>query len=77
MISAQQLTKRTRYIDIKNLALQDWWGRDIIAMRRIKTSDNNFDTHKKLLLDPYSIDRWNTFKAKSSLNMLHTPYIET
>ena len=47
MISAQQLIKRTRYIDIKNFALQDWWERDIIAMRRIKTSDNSSDTQKK------------------------------
>ena len=47
MASAQQPTKRTRYIDIKNFVLQDWCEADIIAMRQINTTDNSSDTLTK------------------------------
>ena len=47
MASAQQPTKRTRHIDIKNFVLQDWCETDIIAMKRINTKDNCSDTLTK------------------------------
>ena len=47
MASAQQPTKRTRHIDIKNFVLQDWCETDIIAMKRINTADNSSDTLTK------------------------------
>ena len=49
MGNAQQPTRRTKHMDIKKLALQDWVQRDMIIMKRIHTSDNYADTLTKPL----------------------------
>ena len=43
MAQAQQPTKRTRHIDIKNFVLQDWCEQDLITIKRINTTDNSSD----------------------------------
>ena len=40
MVNAQQPTRRTRHMDIKTFALQDWIEKNLILMKRINTSDN-------------------------------------
>ena len=47
MANAQQPTKRTRHMDIKTFALQDWVERDLIRLKRINTSDNYADVMTK------------------------------
>ena len=47
MANAQQPTKRTRHMDIKNFALQDWVKNDLIELVRISTNDNYSDVMTK------------------------------
>jgi hypothetical protein len=47
MANAQQPTKRTRHIDIKHFAIQDWVKEDLLQLRRIDTSDNYADVMTK------------------------------
>lgn len=47
MANAQRPTKHTRHIDIKQFAQQDWVMEDLIALKRIKTSDNCADVLTK------------------------------
>ena len=43
MTSTQQPSKRTRHIDIKKFALQDWCETHIITMKRINNKNNSSD----------------------------------
>jgi len=47
LANAQQPTKRTRHMDIKNFALQDWVQEDLIRLARISTNDNYSDVMTK------------------------------
>ena len=47
MGNAQQPTRRTRHMDLKKFALLDWIKRDLMIMKRIKTSDNSSDVMTK------------------------------
>ena len=47
MANSGQPTKRTRHMDIKYFALQDWVEQDLITLKRIDTSDNEADTLTK------------------------------
>jgi hypothetical protein len=47
MANAQQPTKRTRHMDIKNFVLQDWVLQDLIRLERITTNDNYADVMTK------------------------------
>ena len=47
MANAQRPTKRTKHMDIKHFALQDWVDRDLITLKRINTSDNYSDAMTK------------------------------
>ena len=49
MGNAQQPTRRTKHVDIKKFALQDWIEQDLLIMRSIKTSDNSADAMTKTL----------------------------
>ena len=49
MGNAQKPTKRTRHMDVKAFALQDWILRDLISLKRITTSDNYSDAMTKAL----------------------------
>ena len=47
MENSQQPTRRTRHMDIKAFALQDWVKTDLLILKRINTSDNGADTMTK------------------------------
>jgi hypothetical protein len=47
MANAQQPTKRTRHMDIKQFVLQDWILLDLIRLKRISTGDNYTDVMTK------------------------------
>jgi deoxyuridine 5'-triphosphate nucleotidohydrolase len=47
MANAQQPTKRTRHMDIKTFAIQEWVERDLLTLKRINTSDNYADVMTK------------------------------
>ena len=47
MAKSQQPTRRTRHMDIKAFAIQDWVERDLIILQRINTSDNEADSMTK------------------------------
>ena len=49
MANAQQPTKRTKHMDTRHFALQDWVERDLILLRRINTTDNHSDAMTKPL----------------------------
>ena len=49
MGNAGQPTKRTRHMDIRTFALQEWIERDLIVMRAIATADNYSDAMTKNL----------------------------
>ena len=49
MANAQQPTRRTRHMDMKNFILQDWVQRDLLIFKRIKSSDNYADALTKTL----------------------------
>ena len=49
MANAQKPTKRTKHMDTRHFALQDWVDRDLIILRRINTSDNYSDAMTKPL----------------------------
>ena len=49
MANAQKPTKRTKHMDTRHFALQDWVNRDLITLRRINTSDNYSDAMTKPL----------------------------
>ena len=49
MANAQQPTRRTRHMDIRQFALLDWVERDLITLHRISTHDNTADTMTKVL----------------------------
>jgi deoxyuridine 5'-triphosphate nucleotidohydrolase len=49
MANAQKPTKRTRHMDIKTFALQDWVKRDLLCLQRINTGDNYADAMTKSL----------------------------
>ena len=40
MANAQQPTRRTRHLDLKNFAILDWVERDLLVVSRINTTDN-------------------------------------
>ena len=43
MGNAQQPTRRTKHMDLKKFALQDWVERDLLILKRINTSDSFTD----------------------------------
>ena len=47
MANAQQPTKRTRHMDIKTFALQDWCERDLLVLQKIHTQHNWADVMTK------------------------------
>ena len=47
MAQAGQPTKRTKHIDIKYFAIQDWVDRDLLTFRHIATTDNSSDALTK------------------------------
>ena len=47
MANQQQPTKRTRHMEIKHFALQEWVARDLIRLKRISTTDNYADVMTK------------------------------
>ena len=47
MANSGQPTKRTRHMDTKHFAIQDWVDRDILVLQRISTHDNESDTMTK------------------------------
>ena len=47
MAQAGQPTKRTKHIDVKHFAIQSWVEQDLIAFKRIATSDNSADVLTK------------------------------
>lgn len=47
MGNAQQPTRRTRHMDLRKFALLDWIKRDLLLMKRVKTSMNCSDTMTK------------------------------
>eukprot|EP00979_Chaetoceros_neogracilis_P014951 scaffold5163_cov249-Chaetoceros_neogracile.AAC.1 len=49
MANTQKPTKRTRHMDIKVFALQDWVKRDLLNLQRINTRDNYSDAMTKSL----------------------------
>ena len=49
MATAGQPTKRTRHMDIKYFALQNWIDEDLIALKHIATHDNESDAMTKNL----------------------------
>ena len=62
MANAQRPTKRTKHMDIRHFALQDWVERDLIILKRINTSDNYSDVMTK--------------QVGRSLNYRHMDYIQ-
>ena len=48
MANAQQPTCRTRHMDIKTFALQNWIKKNLILMKHINTADNCADVLTKL-----------------------------
>ena len=49
MANAQKPTKRTKHMETRFFALQDWVNRDLLTLRRINTSDNYSDAMTKAL----------------------------
>ena len=49
MANAQQPTRRTRHMDIKHFAIQDWIEHDLIALHRVETTNNISDGFTKQL----------------------------
>ena len=49
MANTQQPTRRTRHMDIKHFAIQDWVERDMIVLEYIKTDYNSADSLTKPL----------------------------
>jgi hypothetical protein len=47
MANAQQLTRRTRLMDIKHFALLDWVEQDLQILEQIPTNDNAADAMTK------------------------------
>ena len=47
MANAQQPTKRTRHMEIKHFALQDWVLQDLLTLQQIDTKDNYSDVMTK------------------------------
>ena len=47
MGNAQKPTKRTRHVDTKYFAIQDWIEEDILLLRKINTADNYSDALTK------------------------------
>ena len=51
MAQAGKPTKRTRHVDLKVFALQDWVEHDLILVKRIDTIDNYSDAMTKATHD--------------------------
>ena len=49
MDNAQKPTKRTKHMDIRHFALQDWVNQDLLTLKRITTSDNYANVMTKSL----------------------------
>ena len=49
MDNAQRPTKRTKHMDTRHFALQDWVNRDLLILRKISTHDNYSDAMTKPL----------------------------
>ena len=47
MENSGQPTKRTRHMDTKYFALQQWADRDLLALKRVATEDNESDAMTK------------------------------
>ena len=47
MGNAQQPTRRTRHMNLKKFALLDWIKKDLMIMKRVKSSDNSSDVMTK------------------------------
>ena len=47
MANAQRPTKRTRHMEIKHFALQEWVLKDLLTLKRIDTKDNYSDVMTK------------------------------
>ena len=45
--NAQQPTKRTRHVETKHFAIQDWVEKDLLILKRISTTDNYSDVFTK------------------------------
>ena len=49
MANAQKPTKRTKHMDTRHFALQDWVNRDLLTLKHITTQDNYADAMTKAL----------------------------
>ena len=49
MANSGQPTKRTRHMDTKHFALQQWVDQDLLSLKRINTADNESDLMTKNL----------------------------
>ena len=49
MANSRQPTKRTRHMDTKHFAIQDWVENDLLTLKSISTSDNESDLLTKNL----------------------------
>ena len=49
MANSGQPTKRTRHMDSKHFAVQQWVEQDILSLKRINTADNESDLMTKNL----------------------------
>ena len=81
MANAQQPTKRTRHMDIKTFALQEWVERDLIRLKRINTTDNYSDVMTKATGRTlfyrhmnYILGKITPSYCRQNLSILKTPY---
>ena len=49
MVTAQQSTKRMRYVDTKQYCILDWVETDLLNVKRVGTHDNSVDVLTKAL----------------------------
>jgi hypothetical protein len=61
MANAQQPTKRTRHIDIKQFALLDWVQEDLLILHDISTNDNAADAMTKPLTKQLFYHHFDTY----------------
>ena len=49
MANAKQPTRRTKHMEVKHFAIQDWVEQDLILLEQIPTTDNSADSFTKAL----------------------------
>ena len=84
MANSQQPTKRTRHMDIKAFALQDWVETDLLILKRINTVDNESDCltkptdrtlfyrHTEYIMDKVKPQYTETSRDKPHINCLYS-----